>query len=116
MFYVIKPQLLYCLPVWGNCCLTEQHCFDSTLTRCARFVLNNNNAILSQNIYDETSICNFSCNVLLSSMDTVFKIVHFSPIDDFNTCIMLANTSLRQSRASDSNKVAPYVMNRKIDD
>ena len=34
----IKPSLIYCLPVWGNCSLSCQHIFDTLRLRCTKYV------------------------------------------------------------------------------
>ena len=39
----VKPHLTYCLPVWDNTSVTDQHLFNKILIRCSRFILNNPN-------------------------------------------------------------------------
>ena len=40
----IKSRLVYCLSVWENCPMTCQNAIDRTLRKCARYVLNVNEA------------------------------------------------------------------------
>ena len=96
----IKSRLLYCLPVWGNCPMTCQHAIDRTLRRCARFVLNVNEAELTRNVFNITSICSLSHCVLISNVSTVFKSINLDKINDFSSFKLRACVSQRTTRAT----------------
>ena len=58
--------------MWGNCSMTCQHAKDR-IFRCARFVLNVNDAELIRNVFSITNSCSLSHCVLIFNVSTVFK-------------------------------------------
>jgi Reverse transcriptase (RNA-dependent DNA polymerase) len=112
----IKSRLLYCLPVWGNCPMTCQHAIDRTLRRCARFVLNVNEAELTRNVFNITNICSLSHCVLISNVCTVFKSINMDKTDGFSPFKLRACVSQRTTRATESNKIEASIVCRKCDD
>jgi hypothetical protein len=112
----ILPLLTYCLPVWGHCALAQQHAFDHTLTRCARYVFNDEHVHLSRHVFMDSNICKFSDYVLMNDVFTVFKYIHLPNLDDFSIITTLNSVSQRSSRAAESNKIVVPNFNRKMDD
>ena len=101
----IKPVLTYCMPVRGNCPVSCQHAFDKTLVRCARYILSDNNAELSKQVFSDTSICPFNYLVFIANATCVYRIVNSAPLDDFSSFILLSTVSQRLSRATESKKL-----------
>ena len=101
----IKPVLTYCMPVWGNCPVSCQHAFDKTLVRCARYILSDNNAELSKQVFSDTSICPFNYLVFIANATCVYRIVNSAPLYDFSSFILLSTVSQRLSRAIESKKL-----------
>ena len=65
----VKPHLTYCLPVWGNISVTEQHLFDKTLIHCSRFILNNPNINFNSQVF-YLPICAF-LNIMYSYLTSL---------------------------------------------
>ena len=72
----------------GHCPITERHVFDRSLTRCARYILNNYDATLFQRVFKDIGLCNFSNNVFKSDSCAVFKYIN-SLYDDFSSIMLL---------------------------
>ena len=81
----IKLRFVILPTTWGNCSMTCQHAIDKTLRRCARFMLNVNEAKLTGNVFNITNICSLSHCVLISNVSTVFKSINLDKIDDFSS-------------------------------
>ena len=115
MFNVfIKPSLIYCLPVWENCPLSCLLIFDTLLLRCAKYVLNDAGATLSQDNFNDTTICNFVNYVFTTNVCTVFKYIHSAQLDNFST--FTSSVSQRITGASLNNKIDAPLFARKADD
>ena len=106
----ITSRLLYCLPVRSNCPMTCQHAIDRIL-KCARFVLNFNEAELTRNVFNITNICSLS-----HCVSTVFKSINLDKIDDFSSFKLRACVSQRTTRVTESNKAEAPIVCRKCDD
>ncbi len=111
----VKPHLMYCLPVWGNCRVSNQHDFDRALRRCACFVLNDSSVTLSKTVYEFTYIGTFACHVLFANAVTMFKTIHNVPLDDFSCVNLSSSVCCRTSRATESNKIVARVLKHKSD-
>ena len=88
----------YCLPMWGNCPMTCQYAIDKTLRRCARFVLNVNDAELPRNVFNITNICSLLLYILISKRSTVFKSINLNKIDDFSSFKQCTRKYLREQQ------------------
>ena len=96
----ILPLLTYCLLVWGHGSLVQQQVFDHTLTRCARYVLNDDYVLLSRRVFKDTGKCKFSDYVLINDMFTVFKCINLPNLDNFSIITILNSVSQRSFRAA----------------
>ena len=112
----VLPLLTCCLPVWGHCSLAQQHAFDHTLTRCARYVLNDDYMFLSRRVFKDTGICKSSDYVLINEIFTVFKYIHLPNLNDFSIIRTLNSVSQHSSRAAESSKIDAPKFDRKTDD
>ena len=72
----IKPALLYCLPVWGNCSARQGTALGKALLRSARNITGSDNVGFPKELYVYSNICDFSNMVLLCNVLTTFTIIH----------------------------------------
>ena len=111
----VKPHLTYCLPVWGNTSVTDQHLFDKTLNRCSRFILNNSNINFNSQVFLSTDLCFFKYHVLISKVIAVFNVLHNECTNSLNSFVLLSDVHDRLTRSSNANKIKTKLVKRECD-
>ena len=112
----VMPVFTYCLPIWGNCPIGSQNILNKCLSKCIRYILNNNTLDFSKDVFSSTNICNFKLSLLYANVTELFKIIHLRPIDDFTTFVLLSSMSQRTSRAAESYKIVLPRLRNKCND
>ena len=56
----VKPRLLYCLPIWGNCGNTTANKLDKTIERALRISRRDNSAVPNKFAYTAFGVSPFS--------------------------------------------------------
>ena len=110
-----KHHLTYCLPVWGNTSVTDQHLLDKTLIRCSRFILNNPSINFNSQVFLSTDLCFFKYHVLISNVIAVFNVLHNECTNSLNSFVLLSDVHVRLTRSSNVNKIKTKLVKRECD-
>ena len=72
----IMPQLLYCLPVWGNCNEIVAHMLNNCLQKVLSIITGDSTAGLSKAFYQAHGLLPYHSLLLLSNIRLVLRPLH----------------------------------------
>ena len=109
----VRLHLSYCLPVWGHTNAVAARELDNVLIRCLRTITGSRTSTFSRDVFDSYNICDFSTQVFINNVLTLFTQFHL-PAERhvFNPVVL---TSSYHTRASSSNKLLLTNINRTAD-
>ena len=105
----VCPHLIYCLPVWDNTYASVARDFDKVLTCCLQSISGSVTSTLSRDSFTDYNISDFTAQVFISSVLTVFTQLHL-PVERrvFNPCF-LSSSYPKQDLVLTSSKEQPTV-------
>ena len=106
----VHPHLTYCLPVWGNTNAIVAKDFGKVLSLCLQSISGSNTSTLSCDSFIDYNISEFTTQVFISNVLTVFTQFHLP--DErrvFNPCFL---SSSYPARASSCNKLSINIIKR----
>ena len=99
----VKPIILYCLPLWGNCDEPSMNHIDKVIKRALRVITNNKSAILNNSLYTSFKLLPYQSLLTLKNVVLLHNLIHgnIKHTHSYNPFAILC-LSIRSTRSSSS--------------